>query len=151
LPRCRQSAQDSAVGAESLAFAGVQNKKAAMSHASNIVFCDGPDSPHAFDVVPLQPRNGSLDAMCPVCKGRGQWNTEIDLVSFRCKRMACDRCHGAGWVETGTDPVGLPDIEVSPEGYPRWTIRLEPSDTEVEVDPSNLVWPKPEPEQGDRA
>ena len=61
-----------------------------MSHASNIVLCDGPDSPHAFDVVPLQPRNGSLDAMCPVCKGRGQWNTEIDLVSFRCKRTACD-------------------------------------------------------------
>ena len=44
--------------------------------------------------------------MCPVCQGRGQWNTEIDLVSFRCKRTACDRCHGAGWVETGSDPVG---------------------------------------------
>lgn len=67
-----------------------------MPHASNIVFCDGPDSPHAFDVVPLQPRNGSLDAMCLVCKGRGQWNTEIDLVSFRCKRTGCDRCLGRG-------------------------------------------------------
>ena len=107
-----------------------------MPHASNIVHCDGPNSPHAFDVVPLQPRNGSLDAMCPVCKGRGQWNTEIDLVSFRCRRMACDRCHGAGWVETGTDPIGLPDIEVSPQGYPRWTIRFEPSDTKLEVDPA---------------
>jgi hypothetical protein len=57
-----------------------------MSHASNIVYCSGPDSPHAFDIVPLQPRNGSLDAMCAVCQGHGQWNTEIDLVSFRCKR-----------------------------------------------------------------
>lgn len=46
-----------------------------MPHASNIVYCDGPESPHAFDVVPLQPRNGGLDAMCPVCKGRGQWYT----------------------------------------------------------------------------
>ena len=59
-----------------------------MPHASNIVHCAGPDSPHAFDIVPLQARKGSLDAMCPVCKGRGQWNTEIDLVSFRCKRTA---------------------------------------------------------------
>ncbi|MGA1798979.1 hypothetical protein VH567_09375 [Sphingomonas sp. 4RDLI-65] len=99
-----------------------------MPHASNIVYCDGPDSPHAFDIVPLQPRNGSLDALCPVCQGRGQWNTEIDLVSFRCKRMACDRCHGAGWIETGSDPVGLPDIVMAPGGHPQWTIRYQPGD-----------------------
>jgi len=109
-----------------LAFAMVHTEEATMSHASNIVYCDGPHSPHAFDVVPLQPRRGSLDAICPVCQGRGQWNTEIDLVSFRSKRTACDQCHGAGWVETGSDPVGVPDIEVSPEGYPRWTLRYEP-------------------------
>ena len=103
-----------------------------MPHASNIVYCDGPDSPHAFDIIPLQPRNGSLDAMCPVCQGRGQWNTEIDLVSFRCKRAACDRCHGAGWVETGSDPVGLPDIVISPEGHPQWTVRYAaPEDAEA--------------------
>ncbi|MEG8053232.1 hypothetical protein QP185_08155 [Sphingomonas aerolata] len=112
-----------------------QNEYAAMPHASNIVYCDGPDSPHAFDIVPLQPRNGSLDAMCPVCQGRGQWNTEIDLVSFRCKRAACDRCNGAGWVETGSDPVGLPDIVMSPQGTPQWTIRYPaPEDAEA-VDP----------------
>jgi hypothetical protein len=94
-----------------------------MPHGSNIVQCVGPDSEHAFDIVPLQPRNGSLDALCPVCRGHGEWNTEIDLVSFRCKRAICDRCYGAGWVETGNDPIGLPDIELSAEGLPKWTTR----------------------------
>ena len=97
-----------------------------MPHASSIVFCDGPDSPHAFDVVPLQHRNGMLDARCPICHGFGQWNSEIDLVSFRCKRVICDHCHGAGWVETGNDPVALPDIVLAPEGYPKWIVRLVP-------------------------
>ena len=39
-------------------------------HASNVVQCDGPNSPHAFDIIPLQPRNGTLDAKCPICKGQ---------------------------------------------------------------------------------
>jgi hypothetical protein len=93
-----------------------------MPHASNIVHCDGPDSPHAFDIVPLLPRNGALDARCPVCKGHGQWNSEIDLVSFRCKRVICARCSGAGWIETGDDPLAIPDIVMTPAGYPQWTI-----------------------------
>ncbi|MCC2977050.1 hypothetical protein LK533_10240 [Sphingomonas sp. PL-96] len=97
-----------------------------MPHASNIVRCDGPDSPHAFDIIPLKPRNGMLDARCPVCRGHGEWNVEIDLVSFRSKRAVCDRCLGAGWVETGTDPVGIPDIELSPEGKPRWVVNYVP-------------------------
>ena len=97
-----------------------------MPHASNIVYCDGPDSPHAFDIIPLQPRNGSLDARCPVCQGHGQWNVEIDLVSFRSKRAVCDRCLGAGWVETGSDPVGFPDIELSPDGHPQWVTNYVP-------------------------
>ncbi len=97
-----------------------------MPHASNIVHCSGPDDPHALDIVPLQPRNGALDAQCPMCHGHGQWNTEIDLVSFRCKRAICPRCLGAGWVETGNDPVGYPDIELTPEGYPRWVTRYVP-------------------------
>jgi hypothetical protein len=94
-----------------------------MSHASNIVYCTGPDSPHAFDIVPLQPRNGTLDARCSVCRGYGQWNVEIDLVSFRCKRAICDHCSGAGWVETGSNPVGVPDIVLSADGHPRWIVR----------------------------
>ena len=97
-----------------------------MPHASNIVLCGGPDSPHAFDIVSLKPRNGSLDARCPHCRGYGEWNTEIDLVSFRCKRAVCGRCLGAGWVETGTDPVGYPDIELSAEGHPRWVTSYVP-------------------------
>lgn len=97
-----------------------------MPHASHIVTCDGPDSPHAFDIVPLQPRNGSLDARCPVCRGHGQWNTEIDLVSFRCRRAICGRCSGAGWIETGDDPVGHPDIVMTPEGYPQWVTSFDP-------------------------
>ena len=97
-----------------------------MPHASNIVHCDGADSPHAFDIVPEKPRNGSLDAKCPVCHGHGEWNVEIDLVSFRCKRAICDRCLGAGWVETGTDPIALPDIELSADGHPHWVTRYIP-------------------------
>lgn len=94
-----------------------------MAHASNIVQCAGPDSPHAFENVPIQPRNGALDAKCPICHGYGQWNTQIDLVSFRSIRAICDECHGAGWVETGDDPVALPDIVMAPEGYPKWIVR----------------------------
>jgi hypothetical protein len=105
-----------------------------MSHASNVVHCDGPDSPHAFDLVPLLPRNGSLDAECPVCRGHGQWNTEIDLVSFRCVRAICERCLGAGWVETGNDPVGFPDIEMAPGGYPQWVTHYIPREDVAEGD-----------------
>lgn len=104
-----------------------------MPHADNIVYCAGPDSPHAFDIIPLQPRNGTLDAICPVCQGYGQWNTELDLVSFRCKRAICDRCLGEGWVETGTDPVGLPDIEFTPNG-PQWVTHYVPHEDATEDD-----------------
>lgn len=97
-----------------------------MPHASNVVQCAGPDDPHAFDIIPLQPRNGTLDALCPVCHGHGQWNTEIDLVSFRCKRAICNRCLGAGWVETGDDPIALADIEAVPGGEPHWLVRYIP-------------------------
>ena len=97
-----------------------------MSHASNIVYPTGPDSPHAFDIISLKPRNGTLDARCPVCRGYGEWNVEIDLVSFRCKRAICGRCLGAGWVETGKDPVGYPDVELSPDGHPQWITRFPP-------------------------
>jgi len=97
-----------------------------MAHATKMRFCAGPDSPHAFDNVGLQPRNGSLDARCPLCRGHGQWNVEIDLVSFRCKRAICGRCLGAGWVETGSDPIALADIELSPDGDPMWVTRYVP-------------------------
>jgi hypothetical protein len=97
-----------------------------MGHASNIVTCAGPDSPHAFDLVPLLARNGSLDARCPVCSGHGQWNREIDLVSFRCVREICDRCLGAGWVETGDDPLRVVDIVLTAQGHPIWVTNLVP-------------------------
>jgi len=97
-----------------------------MPHASHIVYPLGPDAPHAFDIIPLQPRNGMLDAPCPVCQGHGQWNTEIDLVSFRCKRAICDLCLGAGWIETGGDPIAIADITLSPDGHPQWVTRHVP-------------------------
>ena len=78
----------------------------------------------------MQPRYGTLDAKCPVCHGHGQWNTEIDLVSFRSKRACCDHCRGAGWVETGSDPVGHADIVMTPEGYPAWTVAFDPKAAE---------------------
>ncbi|RYG29262.1 MAG: hypothetical protein EON93_17010 [Burkholderiales bacterium] len=97
-----------------------------MAHASNIVYPAGPNSPHAFENIPLHPRNGMLDERCPLCKGHGQWNAQIDLVSFRCKREICGFCNGEGWIETGTDPIAVPDIVMSPEGHPKWTIRHLP-------------------------
>lgn len=107
-----------------------------MPHASNIVRCDGPDSPHAFDIIPLKPRNGALDARCPVCRGYGEWNVEIDLVSFRCSRAACERCLGSGWVETGDDPVAYPDVELSAEGKPRWVTSFVPAEDVADDDRS---------------
>ncbi len=101
----------------------VVNLEYQMPHSSDTIHCTGPDSPHAFDNIPLQARNGELDSRCPVCRGYGQWNAEIDLVSFRCIRAICDRCHGAGWIETGDDPVAIPDIVMTPEGQPMWTVR----------------------------
>ena len=98
-----------------------------MAHASNIVHPAGPDSPHAFDNVPLHARNGMLDERCPECKGHGQWNSEIDLVSFRCKRAICGLCLGNGWIETGTDPIAVADIVMSPQGYPTWVTRYIPA------------------------
>ena len=112
-----------------------------MPHASNTVRCAGPDRPHAFDIIPLCPRNGSLDARCPICRGYGQWNTEIDLVSFRCKRAICGHCNGAGWVETGDDPVGLPDIVMAPEGYPRWIVRYVSGEETEAVAGAGLAGP----------
>jgi hypothetical protein len=120
-----------------------------MAHPSNIVTCNGPEDPHAFDIVPLQPRKGELDAQCPLCHGHGEWNTEIDLVSFRCKRAICGRCNGAGWVETGNDPVGYPDIEIAPDGHPRWVINYVPREdvaAEEAADPADggtLIRPVP--------
>jgi hypothetical protein len=114
-----------------------------MPHASNIVHPSGPDAPHAFDIIPLKPRNGALDARCPVCRGYGEWNSEIDLVSFRCKRAICERCAGAGWVETGSDPVGVPDIELSASGNPEWVVRYVPrADAAADEVPEGNLTPR---------
>jgi len=107
-----------------------------MPHADTVVYCIGPDSPHAFDIVPLQPRNGALDAPCPICRGHGQWNTQIDLVSMRCMRAICDTCFGAGWIETGDDLIDLPDIILTPEGHPKWITRQVSSQRLAEQGPS---------------
>ena len=102
-----------------------------MSHPSRIIRCTGPHDPHALDGIPLQPRRGQLDAVCPVCNGYGQWNAEIDLVSQRSKRQSCDKCDARGWIETGDDLVPSHDITLSPEGHPRWVVRLDPSDDKI--------------------
>ena len=99
-----------------------------MSHEKRIVTCSGPGDAHAFDGIPVQPREGDLDLVCPLCAGSGQWNVEIDLVSHRSKRHVCDKCDGRGWIETGDDLVPSDDIVMSPEGYPQWVTRLDPSD-----------------------
>lgn len=99
-----------------------------MAHPSHIVTCSGPQDPHAFDGIPVQPRRGELDRICPVCAGHGQWNVEFDLVSQRSKRAFCDRCGGRGWIETGDDPLSSPDIERPPGGAPRWVTRYSAPD-----------------------
>lgn len=95
-------------------------------HASNIVYPEGPGAPHSYDIIPLAPRVEALDERCPTCDGHGQWNTEIDLVSFRSKRETCSHCFGSGWVETGNDARMIPDIVMTPQGYPRWIRRAIP-------------------------
>lgn len=105
-----------------------------MSHPSRIVYCTGPGDPHACHGISLQPRQGALDALCPVCTGHGQWNSQIDLVSQRCIRVVCPKCDGRGWIETGDDPVPSHDIAMHPQGYPQWVTRLDPSD-DVEQGP----------------
>lgn len=99
-----------------------------MAHPSNIVHCTGPADPHALHGISMRPRTGDLDARCPHCGGYGQWNTQIDLVSQRCIRHACEKCDGRGWIETGDDMVPSHDIALSPDGQPMWVVRLDPSD-----------------------
>lgn len=123
-------------GAAALPWRGLRLMAAAlfgglplMAHPSKIVACCGPDDPLAFHGIPARPRWGDLDVVCPTCQGRGQWNRELDLASQRSKRTFCDTCDGRGWLETGHDMLTSPDIEMTPEGYPRWVTRLDPPDT----------------------
>jgi len=97
-----------------------------VAHASNIMTGITPDHNLAFFNIPLLPRNGALDAPCPFCHQHGQWNVELDLVSFRCKRAICDLCYGSGWIETGDDARAFHDIVMSPQGYPMWIVRYAP-------------------------
>lgn len=106
-----------------------------MAHESRVVANLAPGEPHAFDGIPLRPRSGDLDAVCPVCGGHGQWNTEFDLASQRSKRAICPTCAGRGWVETGADPVRIDDIVLSEEGYPDWVVRLDRPARDDEAEP----------------
>ena len=106
----------------------LRRKGSPMSHEKRIVHCSSPQDAHAFDGIPLQTRAGVLDALCPLCAGYGQWNSEIDLASHRSKRSVCHTCDGRGWIETGDDLVPSHDIALSDEGYPMWVTRLDPSD-----------------------
>lgn len=94
-------------------------------HQSLVHKCDGPNDQHAFDIIPECPRTGNLDVVCPTCKGHGQWNSEIDLISMRSKRIICGHCDGLGWIETGADLIAVPDIILSPSGYPMWITRYK--------------------------
>jgi hypothetical protein len=99
-----------------------------VSHEKRIVTCSGPLDDHALHGISARPRSGDLDVLCPVCAGHGQWNSEIDLASQRSKRQFCNKCDGRGWIETGEDLVPSHAVEMSPEGYPQWVTRLDPSD-----------------------
>jgi predicted SprT family Zn-dependent metalloprotease len=96
-------------------------------HKQFIHQCTGPEDPHAYDVIPEMIRTGNLDERCPTCHGHGQWNREIDLASQRSKREICGHCNGLGWIETGDDLVAVPDIIMSPQGYPMWITKYRPA------------------------
>jgi hypothetical protein len=97
-----------------------------MAHEKRIVLCDGPGDPHAFHGITRRNRSGDLDALCPICVGHGQWNSELDLVSQRSKRELCQTCDARGWIETGDDLVSSHDIAMSEDGQPQWVTRLNP-------------------------
>jgi hypothetical protein len=100
-----------------------------VSHETRIVHCSGPLDLHAFQGISVLPRDGDLDALCPLCAGHGQWNDEIDLTSQRSRRHVCETCDGRGWIETGDDLVSAHDVVMSVEGYPQWVTRLDPPDS----------------------
>jgi len=74
----------------------------------------------------VQPRRGNLDAPCPSCKGRGQYNIELHPHG-RSKREACPDCGGEGWIETSGDATAVFDI-ILVNGQPQWTTRYVPID-----------------------
>jgi hypothetical protein len=99
-----------------------------VSHEKRIIFCSGPFEPHALHGITVLPRHGNLDVCCPICAGYGQWNAQIDLNSQRSIRTCCSKCDGRGWIETGDDLVPTHDIVMGTDGYPKWVVRLDPTD-----------------------
>ena len=97
-----------------------------MSNRGPLLICQGPDDAHALDDIPIRPREGKLDAICPTCHGRGQWNREL-YGQGRTIRHACDHCLGLGWLETGDDAIPVPDIVLGPHGHPKWITRQIPA------------------------
>ena len=49
-----------------------------MPYEFRIVTCSTPQDPHALHGIPVQPRSGDFDVVCPVCAGHGQWNSELE-------------------------------------------------------------------------
>jgi len=93
-----------------------------MSHGP-VTILSGPQDPRAHEGIPVQPRRGDLDVLCPTCKGRGQYNVELHPHG-RSKREACHDCMGQGWIETTGDAVPIHDI-VLVNGQPQWVTRHE--------------------------
>jgi hypothetical protein len=56
---------------------------------------------------------------------QGPWAVECGDRSYQLSLHSdvCERCLGAGWIETGSDPIEVTDIEMTPDGHPQWTIR----------------------------
>ena len=109
-----------------------------MSKHDVIVTCQGPEDAHALDDIPVRPREGNLDAMCPTCHGRGQWNRSI-YGQGRTIRECCDHCMGLGWLETGQDAIPVPDIVLGPGGHPRWITRMVPAAEQTHPHRGSLV------------
>lgn len=109
-----------------------------MTNHGPVFTCQSPDDAHALDDIPVAARQGKLDAMCPTCHGRGQWNREI-YGHGRTIRQPCDHCLGLGWLETGDDAIPVPDIVVGPNGRPRWISRLIPASELQHHGPGSLL------------
>lgn len=113
-----------------------------MSHGPVIVL-SGLQDPRALEGIPVQPRRGELDIVCPSCRGRGQYNVELHPHG-RSKREVCPDCRGDGWIETSGDATPAHDIALV-DGQPQWVTRYLPIDN-AHLHPAAARQPRQDPD-----
>lgn len=88
-----------------------------------VIPLSGPEAPGAFENLCVMKCPPYADALCPVCKGHGAYNTHLNGNGvLRHRFVECDTCRGDGWVENDGE-VHVQDI-VLINGSPRWVVTL---------------------------